>query len=195
MNDDLLRFGFDDIGTPENREHFAREVVLLQRYNDPALGWDGRHAMLPQLVASCGEETNVAAPFMLARGRDVHLGRRVFINAGVTIAAAAPVRIGDYTLIAPHVQIHAVTHPVDPMERQRWAFWSRPITIGENVWIGAGAIICAGVTIGDHSVIGAGSVVTRDIPPCVLAAGNPCRVVRELDPPDPATLYALRDRL
>ncbi|WP_148717383.1 sugar O-acetyltransferase [Chitinolyticbacter meiyuanensis] len=195
MNDTLLRVGFDDIANPENRARFMREAELLRRYNDPTLSWDERHAMLPELVASCGEETNVAAPFILARGSDVHLGRRVFINAGVTIAAAAPVTIGDYTLIAPHVQIHGVTHPVDPAERQQWAFWSRPITIGENVWIGAGAIICAGVTIGDHSVIGAGSVVTRDVPSCVLAAGNPCRVVRELDPPDPATMYALRDRL
>ncbi|UXY15718.1 sugar O-acetyltransferase [Chitiniphilus purpureus] len=190
---DLIRYGFDDISRPGDREAYAREQALLMRYNDPQTSWDERHTLLRELV-ECGEDSNVIAPFFVARGDRVRLGRKVFINGGVLISGGAQVEIGDYTLIAPSAQLHTVTHPVDPTERQRWAFWAKPIRIGQNVWIGAGAIICPGVSIGDHSVIGAGSVVTHDVPACVLAAGNPCQVVRQLDPPDMSTLYELRER-
>ncbi|GAA5786948.1 sugar O-acetyltransferase [Chitiniphilus shinanonensis] len=194
MRENLVTYGFDEIFDPEARERYEHERAMLLRYNDPSMSWEEHHAMLPQLVAECGEGTNAAAPLYIGRGSNIRLGRKVFINSGSALDGGAPITIGDYTLIAPGVQVLTVTHPVDPMARQRCAFQAAPITIGQNVWIGAGVIICAGVTIGDHSVIGAGSIVTRDVPSCVLAAGNPCRVVRQLDPPDMATLYAEREK-
>ena len=91
------------------------------------------------------------------------------------------VTIGSNVLFGPSVQIYTATHPINAVERRKWLESAKPITIGSDVWVGGGAIICPGVTIGDRTVIGAGSVVTRDIPSDVFAAGNPCRVIRPLD--------------
>ncbi|GHD62564.1 sugar O-acetyltransferase [Jeongeupia chitinilytica] len=187
MRPDTIRYAFSDLG--RHPDAWRREVELLGRFNAGIDDDAERAAVLAELLAE-SDGAKLIPPVVIVRGRDIHLGHKAFVNAGTLISGGAPIRIGAHTLIGPNVQIHATTHPVDPTERQRWAFWARPITIGENVWIGAGAVICAGVTIGDHSVIGAGSVVTRDVPACVLAAGNPAQIVRELDPPDMATLYS-----
>ncbi|XZG70264.1 sugar O-acetyltransferase [Chitinibacteraceae bacterium HSL-7] len=187
-----IRVALDAVATDDNRARWRREQELLVSYNDPRTPWPEREAALAEMLGELGEGSSVSSPVYLSRGSQIRIGRKVFINFGVTLSGMADITIGDYTLIAPNVQLHTVTHPVDPYERQQVAFIARPITIGQNVWIGAGAIICPGVTIGDHSVIGAGSVVTRDVPACTFAAGNPCRVIRELDPPDMATLYARR---
>jgi maltose O-acetyltransferase len=104
----------------------------------------------------------------------------LFVNFGCVILDPAEVRIGDDVFLAPYVQLATATHPVDPDERVRGRELARPIRIGNRVWLGAGAIVCPGVTIGDGSTIGAGSVVVRDIPAHVVAAGNPCRVLRSL---------------
>src|SRR5439155_15730462 len=93
----------------------------------------------------------------------------------------APVRIGSNVLFGPAVQIYTATHPLDAETRRSWKELAKPVTVGSDVWVGGGAIICPGVTIGDRAVIGAGSVVTRDIPAGVFAAGNPCRVVKQLE--------------
>ncbi|KAF0812281.1 Galactoside O-acetyltransferase [Andreprevotia sp. IGB-42] len=185
----VIRFSFDDI-KQGGGNNWQAERELLNRFNHEEMSREERQAMLKQMFAEA-EDAWVTAPLGLAGGQKIRLGRRVFINSNVVLGGGAPITIGEHTLIGPNVQIMTATHPVDPTERQRWAFWAAPITIGQNVWIGASSIICAGVTIGDHSVIGAGSVVTKDIPACVLAAGNPCKVIRELDPPDMATLYEL----
>ena len=100
------------------------------------------------------------------------------------------VHIGNHVLLAPNVQIYTATHALDHLERRNWTAYNKPVRIGDDCWIGGGAIICPGVTIGDNSVIGAGSVVTRDIPAGVVAVGNPCRVLRpmtaeELAPGEP----------
>ncbi len=105
------------------------------------------------------------------------------MNFDCVILDCAPVRIGDNVLFGPGVPIYAATHPLDAEERIKGPERAKPVTIGNNVWIGGGAIISPGVTIGDNSTIGAGCVVTRDIPANVLAAGNPCRVIRELEAP------------
>ena len=105
------------------------------------------------------------------------------MNFDCVILDCAPVRIGNNVACGPGVQIYAATHPIDAEERIKGPELAKPVTIGHNVWIGGGAIISPGVTIGDNTTIGAGSVVTRDIPPNVFAAGNPCRVIRELDSP------------
>ncbi|WP_144290395.1 sugar O-acetyltransferase [Chitinilyticum litopenaei] len=185
-----IRYAFADLG--KNHAEHAREHALLERYN--ALDGDcwgpEARALLDELLAENGGAT-IMTPAWIGRGSNVRIGRKAFINAGVVLDGAAMITIGHHTLIGPGVRLLTAFHPVDPSERQRWAFWARPITIGENVWIGADALILAGVTIGDHSVIGAGSVVTRDVPRCTLVAGNPAQVIRQLDEPDPATLYEL----
>ncbi len=189
MNHDLVKFPFSSLGS---ETHWKAESELLHRFNHlPAGSEHERPALLAQLFAQA-DEVIISTPLAIARGHLIKLGRKVFINYNAQIAAApgAPITIGHHTIIAPNVQIQTGTHPVDPTDRQQWAYCAKGITIGNNVWIGASAIICAGVTIGDHSVIGAGSIVTRDVPACVLVAGNPARVIRELDPPDESTLYA-----
>ncbi|MDR3429897.1 sugar O-acetyltransferase [Silvimonas sp.] len=180
---------FEDISRDDS---WARTKDLLRQFNNPALSWEESQALLPQMFAQC-EGATATPPLFMGGGRNIRLGKKVYINQGLTISGGAPVSIGDYTLIAPWVQIHATTHPVDPWERQQVAFTAKPISIGENVWIGAGAIICPGVTIGDHAVIAAGAVVSQDVARCTLVAGNPAQVVRQLDEPDMATIYAKRE--
>ena len=189
MSEDLIRYRFEDI---KDSPGGAQRRGILSRFNDVTLPWAERQALLPQLFTLSGS-AGVTPPLNLSGIHPVQLGHRVFINMGLTIAASAPINIGDYTLIGPHVQIHTATHPVDPFERQQWAFWARPVHIGQNVWIGAGVIICPGVRIGDHSVVAAGSVVVSDVPACTLVGGNPAKVIRALDAPDMSRIYALRE--
>jgi maltose O-acetyltransferase len=131
-----------------------------------------------------GKETDawVQPPFFCDYGTNIVLGTKVFFNFNCVVLDVAPVTIGSNVLFGPSVQIYTATHPVSAAERRKWLESAKPITIGSDVWVGGGAIVCPGVTIGDRSVIGAGSVVTRDIPSDVIAAGNPARVIRVLPP-------------
>ncbi|MEO7317853.1 MAG: sugar O-acetyltransferase, partial [Chthoniobacteraceae bacterium] len=133
------------------------------------------------------QETDVwiQPPFFCDYGSNISLGRKVFFNFNCVVLDVMQVTIGDNVLFGPSVQIYTATHPMDAAVRRQWLESARPVTIGSDVWVGGGAIICPGVTIGSRAVIGAGSVVTRDIPDDVFAAGNPCRVIRRLVP-DPA---------
>ncbi len=124
----------------------------------------------------------VQPPFFCDYGTNIVMGTKVFFNFNCVVLDCAQVTIGNNVLFAPSVQIYTATHPIGAVERRKWLESAKPITIGSDVWVGGGAIICPGVTIGDRAVIGAGSVVTRDIPPDVIAAGNPARVIRELPP-------------
>jgi maltose O-acetyltransferase len=108
------------------------------------------------------------------------LGEKVFFNFNCVVLDVAQVTIGSRTLFGPNVQIYTATHPIDHKVRASGLEFAKPISIGEDVWVGGSAVICPGVNIGDRSVIGAGSVVTRDIPADVFAVGNPCRVIRHL---------------
>ncbi|WP_022978080.1 sugar O-acetyltransferase [Nevskia ramosa] len=130
-----------------------------------------------------GKETDawIQPPFFCDYGSNIVLGTKVFFNFNCVVLDVMPVTIGDNVLFGPAVQIYTATHPISAAERRKWLESARPITIGSDVWVGGGAVICPGVTIGDRSVIGAGSVVTRDIPADVFAAGNPARIVRRLD--------------
>lgn len=154
--------------------------TLLHRYNttpeDPAV----RRVLLETLLGSVGAGVEIVPPFHCDYGAHLHLGDKVFFNANSVVLDVCDVRIGSGTLVGPGVQFYAATHPTDPAVRRQGLEAGAPITVGENVWIGGGAILLAGVTVGDDSVIGAGSVVTRSMPPSVLAAGNPCRVIRPL---------------
>jgi maltose O-acetyltransferase len=138
-----------------------------------------RRSILTQLFGRGGDSVWMQPPFFCDYGRNIHLGQRVFFNFNCVVLDVCPVTIGDFTLFGPAVQILTATHPLNA-ELRRKQEYAKPITIGSDVWVGGGAMLCPGVTIGSKSVIGAGSVVTKDIPEGVVAAGNPCRVLREI---------------
>ena len=159
----------------------ARARELTARYDATLQGEQAlRRELLEQLLARVGADAWIEPPFFCDYGWNITLGDRAFLNFNCVVLDCAPVEIGEQTLIGPAVQLSAATHPVDPEERATGFEYARPISIGRNVWIGAGAIVAAGVTVGDDSVVGAGSIVVRDVPAGVLAAGNPCRVIRTL---------------
>jgi maltose O-acetyltransferase len=139
-----------------------------------------RMAVLRTILGSVGSDAVVMPPFACDYGYNLSLGVQAFINYGGVILDCAPVGIGDKTQVGPGVQLLACDHPRDPKLRRQDRELAFPISIGSNVWIGGGAIVCPRVSIGDDSIIGAGSVVTRNIPAGVVAAGVPCRVVRAL---------------
>jgi len=139
-----------------------------------------RRRILRKLLGTGGDSVWMQPPFFCDYGANIHLGERVFFNFNCVVLDVAEVKIGDFTLFGPSVQIYTATHPMDAAER-RLHEYAKPITIGSDVWVGGAAVICPGVSIGSKSVIGAGSVVTRDIPEGVFAAGNPCRVIRPVE--------------
>lgn len=160
----------------------SRARRLCRRFNetDPD-DRAGRAALLETLLASAGEDAWIEPPFFCDYGTFISLGRGVLVNVNCVILDCSYVRVGDQTQIAPNVTISAATHPVDAAERVRGPEMAYPVTIGNRVWIGVGAVIGPGVTIGDDTTIGAGGVVIQDVPARVVAAGNPCRVIRSLD--------------
>jgi len=138
-----------------------------------------RRSILREVFGSGGDTVWMQPPFFCDYGSNIFLGERVFFNFNCVVLDVCKVTIGDFTLFGPAVQIYTPMHPMDAALRRLQEF-GKPIEIGSDVWVGGGAIICPGVRIGSKSVIGAGSVVTRDIPAGVFAAGNPCRVIREI---------------
>ena len=142
---------------------------------------DHRRRITAQLFGRGGDSVWLQPPFYCDYGTNISLGERVFFNFNCVVLDVAPVRIGSRVLCGPAVQIYAATHPLRAIERQTGLELGAPVEIGDDVWVGGGAIVCPGVRIGARSVIGAGSVVTRDIPDGVFAAGNPCRVIRSIE--------------
>ncbi len=142
-----------------------------------------RTQILKDLLGSGGDSVLLEPPFYCDYGSNIYLGERVYFNFNCVILDVCEVRIGDFTFFGPAVQIYTATHPLNA-ELRRTQEFGKPVTIGSDVWVGGSAIICPGVTIGSKTVIGAGSVVTKDIPAGVLAAGNPCRIIRSLDEPN-----------
>jgi maltose O-acetyltransferase len=142
-----------------------------------------RKALAMELFGAGGDSVWLQPPFFCDYGANIALGHRVFFNFNCVVLDVARVTIGSHALMGPAVQIYTASHPLEAQLRRQQEF-GKPVVIGSDVWIGGGAIICPGVTIGDASVIGAGSVVTRDVPPGVVAAGNPCRVLRTVTPDD-----------
>jgi maltose O-acetyltransferase len=142
---------------------------------------DERRRIVRELFATGGDTVWMQPPFFCDYGSNIELGERVFFNFNCVVLDVCRVRIGGFTLFGPAVQIYAAMHPVDARQRRREEY-GKPVDIGSDVWVGGGAIILPGVRIGSRTVIGAGSVVTRDVPDDVFAAGNPCRVIRALEP-------------
>ncbi len=155
--------------------------LLLQTINAATPDQDDeRDAALRDLLGGFGAGSNIRPPLRCEYGYQIHVGERVFANFGLVCLDVARITIGDDTRIGPGVQLLTPTHPLEPgIRREGWES-AEPITIGRNVWLGGAVVVCPGVTIGDDTVVGAGSVVTRDLPPGVLAVGNPARVVRSI---------------
>lgn len=141
---------------------------------------DAAQVELRALLGSLGDETMIRPPLYVDYGVHIHVGARTFVNFGLVALDVAPIHIGDDVLLGPNVQLLTPVHPVEPAARSAKLESAKPITIGNNVWLGGGVIVCPGVTIGDNTVVGAGSVVTKDLPANVVAVGNPARVVKEV---------------
>lgn len=158
-----------------------RALRLVREYDQAVLADDGTaRGILAELVGTLGDDVWLKPPLFVDLGRNIHIGARTFINSNLTALDVAAIRIGEDCQIGPNVQLLTPTHPVDAHRRRDKLEAAEPITIGDNVWLGGGVIVCPGVTIGDNTVVGAGAVVTRDLPANVLAVGNPARVIREL---------------
>ncbi|MFF8594790.1 sugar O-acetyltransferase [Streptomyces sp. NPDC015220] len=166
---------------PEIARRQQRAVRLAARYQAAYLeDADAAGSVLAELLGSLGEEAHVRPPLHVDYGSNITIGARTFVNYNLTALDVAAIVIGDDCQIGPNVQLLTPTHPLEPQARRDKLEAARPITIGNNVWLGGGAIVLPGVTIGDNSVIGAGAVVTKDVPADVVAVGNPARPVRAL---------------
>uniref|UniRef100_UPI00402A1691 sugar O-acetyltransferase n=1 Tax=Eubacterium sp. TaxID=142586 RepID=UPI00402A1691 len=149
-----------------------------------------RSAMLKDMFAEIGEECYIEPPLHANwGGHHVHFGNRVYANFNLTLVDDTHIYVGDCTMFAPNVTVATAGHPIAPCLRKYGIQYNAPVRIGKNCWIGAGALVMPGVTIGDNTVIGAGSVVTKDIPSNVVAVGNPCRVMREINEQDMITYF------
>ena len=170
----------DDPGLADDMARAQRRTQRLDAL-DPADG-AGRRALLTELLGAFGEGSEIRAGFRCDYGSQTFVGARTFANFGLLCLDVATVTIGDDVQIGPNVQLLTPTHPVAAgPRRDKWEA-ARPIAIGDNVWLGGGVIVLPGVTIGANTVVGAGSVVVRDLPPDVVAVGNPARVVRAVRP-------------
>lgn len=152
-----------------------------------------RNQLLKQMFAEIGENCYIEPPFHANfGGKHVHFGKNIYANFNLTMVDDGHIYVGDYTMFAPGVIVATAGHPILPELRETVYQYNMPVHIGKNCWIGAGAIILPGVTIGDQVVVGAGSVVTKDLPSNVVAVGNPCRVVREVNEHD--RIYYFKNR-
>ena len=137
--------------------------------------------LLKGLLGKTGEEFRVTAPFWCDYGFNIELGENFYVNHSCVILDCAKVTFGDNVFVGPDCGFYTAGHPIDAKQRNQGLEYARPIHVGDNVWIGGGVRVLPGVSIGGGAVIGSGSVVTKDIPPRVIAAGNPCRVIREIE--------------
>jgi maltose O-acetyltransferase len=166
---------------PQLASERKRASHLLQMYNATTEEQqEQRRKILQELFQKVGDKIYISPPFHCDYGSNIYTGNNLFMNYGCVILDCNTVEIGDNVLCAPYVQIYTAYHPVEPEIRLSGRELAAPIKIGNNVWIGGSAIICPGVTIGDNTTIGAGSVVVKNIPANVVAAGNPCRIIRHL---------------
>jgi maltose O-acetyltransferase len=159
----------------------VRARRLFARYNasDPADN-TGRAALLRELLGYAGPDASIEPPFYCDYGTQITLGAGVFVNFGAVFLDPAQITIGEQSQLGPYVQLLTADHPRDAAARAAGPESAHPINIGARVWLGGGVIVCPGVSIGEDTTVGAGSVVVRDLPAGVVAAGNPCRVLRSL---------------
>ena len=172
---------------PELAELSSIALDLVATYNATSVRQGPlRRRLLEELLGSIGEGTEIRPPLYVDYGWHLQVGARCFCNYGLVAADVAAILVGDDVQIGPNVQLLTPTHPVEPAARRAKWESANPITIGDNVWLGGGAIVLPGVTIAENTVVGAGAVVTRDLAANVVAVGNPARVVRTLAEPEPS---------
>ncbi len=152
----------------------------MQQYNLTSYDKPLREKMLKELFGKLGKNVDIQTPFYCDYGCHIEVGDNFCANFNCVFLDCNYIKMGDNVFLGPGVQVYAATHPVIAAERIKGPELAAPIVVGNNVWIGGGSILCAGITIGENTTIGAGSVVVKDIPSNVVAAGNPCRVIREL---------------
>lgn len=174
---------------PNDDEIMSEQLLCLEKlydYNNTRpLQQDLRKKMLENMFAEIGEGCYIEPPFHANwGGKHVHFGKNVYANFNLTLVDDTHIYVGDYTMFGPNVTVASAGHPIIPVLREQGYQYNATVKIGKNCWIGAGAVIVPGVTIGDNTVIGAGSVVTKNIPDNVVAVGNPCRVLREINEHD-----------
>jgi maltose O-acetyltransferase len=177
----MLAGALYDASDPELVRLRKRARALMRAYNASTEEQpDERQRLIRALFGRVGARAEIEPPFYCDYGAHIFAGDRLYMNFGCVVLDPNEVHLGDNVFLGPRVQILTATHPLEAAERIRGPELGYPVRIGNNVWIGGGAIICPGVTIGDDTTVGAGSVVVKDLPARVLAVGNPCRVVRTL---------------
>ncbi|HEX9027300.1 MAG TPA: maltose acetyltransferase domain-containing protein [Clostridium sp.] len=180
---------YTDMGEGLEEERMSCKELVYE-YNHTRPSEEARRTeLLKKILGDMGEHVWIEPPVHMAYGKNVHIGNDFYANFNLVLVDDIDIYIGDNVMIAPNVTITPTGHPVDPDIRKPGTQFSIPITIGDDVWIGANSVILPGVTIGKNSVIGAGSVVTKDIPENVVAVGNPCRVLRRISEHDKEYYY------
>lgn len=177
-----------DLYLPGEEELMREQLACLDRLYDfnatRPTEMKMREQLLKEMFAEIGEDCYIEPPFHASfAGKHVHFGNGIYANFNLTLVDDTHIYVGDGTMFGPNVTVATAGHPILPLLRPQYQY-NMPVHIGKNCWIGAGAIILPGITIGDYSVVGAGSVVTKDIPPYVVAVGNPCRVLRKINDSD-----------
>lgn len=182
---------------PGDNEIMKEQTLCLEKLYDfnatRPLEYEKRTKLLEEMFAEIGENCYIEPPFHSNfGGRHIHFGKNIYCNFGCTFVDDTHIYVGDYTMFGPNVVVATAGHPILPELRKDGYQYNASVHIGKNCWIGAGVIIVPGVTIGDNVVVGAGSIVTKDLPDNVVAVGNPCRVLREVNEHDKE--YYFKDR-
>jgi len=183
MRERMLAGDFYLADDPELEALMQRAAVLSERYRSAfAEDYAAARGHLGELLGEVGEDVFIRPPLYVDYGSNIRIGARSFANFGLVALDVAAITIGEDCQIGPNVQLLTPTHPLEAGPRRDKLEAAKPITLGDNVWLGGGVIVCPGVTIGDNTVVGAGAVVTRDLPANVVAVGNPAKVIRTLEP-------------
>lgn len=173
------RYDPSDNELVKDRERARRITRMFNQTLETEI--DKRKELLKELFGSTGDDLFIEPSFRCDYGYNIHVGEHFFANFNCVILDICEVRIGDNCFIAPGVHIYTATHPLDPLERNSGVEFGKPVTIGDNVWIGGRAVINPGVKIGNHVVIASGTVVTKDIPDHVVVGGNPAAIIKNID--------------
>ena len=176
---------YDPLDPEIQKEQFPFQDKLWEFNQLKPSDLEKKESYMKEVFAECGEGCYIELPFHANwGGHHVHFGSGIYVNSNMTMVDDAHIYVGDKVMFGPNVSVITASHPIEPELRARGLQYNRDVHIGDNVWIGTGVIILPGVHIGKSSVIGAGSVVTKDVPDNVVAFGNPCRVIRRIEPQD-----------
>jgi galactoside O-acetyltransferase len=174
-------------GLPEERLRAKERMYDFNQTRPTEI--EKRLELMKEMFGAIGEHCWIEPPIYFCYGTNVFLGDGVYVNFNLNLVDDYKIIIGNQVMFGPNVTIAVTGHPIDPTLRTQGYMYAFPVTIGDNVWVGAGTVICPGVTIGENTVIGAGSIVTKDIPANMVAVGNPCKVLREINEQDKIYYY------